>query len=258
MTLTPDQVATFERDGFVAVPRLLAPEEVEALRRRTEQIILGEIEMPPGFQQFTQIEPTLVGKEITGRERLNAVRKLWQLWKFDPVFEALIRHPAILGVVEALLGPDLKFFGDQMLLKPPFHGSAKPYHQDSPYWPIDPPALVTCWIALDDSTRENGCMRFLPGSHRRGMIQHRHLEGPHIVPEDYGAMDTSGEVGVELKAGGATFHHSLTLHETSANTTPYPRRAHTLAYMSAQSRYTGKPPQPDYPLVRGRAYEGCV
>jgi phytanoyl-CoA hydroxylase len=258
MTLTADQVAAYERDGFIAIPQLLAPEEVEALRRRTEQIILGEVEMPSEFDRFVMIEPALVGKELTRRERLQAVRKLWQLWKFDPVFEALVHHPAIVGVVQSLLGPDIKFFGDQMMLKPPFHGSAKPYHQDSPYWPIDPPALVTCWIALDDSTCDNGCMRFLPGSHRGGIIPHRHLEGPHMVPEEYGAMDTAGEVAVELKAGGATFHHSCTLHETAANTTPYPRRAHTLAYMSARSRYTGDPPQPEYPLVRGREYEGCV
>jgi phytanoyl-CoA hydroxylase len=258
MGLTTDQVAAYERDGFVAVPQLLSPEEVEALRRRTEAIILGEVAMPPEFEKYLQIEPSLAGQEPTGRERLNAVRKLWQLWKFDPVFEALIRHPAILDVVESLIGPDIKFFGDQMLLKPPFHGSAKPMHQDSPYWPIDPPALVTCWIALDDATVENGCMRFLPGSHRRGIIPHRHLEGPHLIPEEYESMDTTGEVCVELKAGGASFHHSCTLHETSANTTPYPRRAHTLAYMSAHSRYTGQPPQPDYPLVRGREFEGCV
>ena len=74
MTLTADQVAAFERDGFVVVPRLLAPEEVEALRRRTEQIILGEVSMPPEFDRFIQIEPSLEGRELAGRERLGAVR----------------------------------------------------------------------------------------------------------------------------------------------------------------------------------------
>ena len=174
--------------------------------------------------------------------------------------DGFIAVPELLGKaeVEALLGPDIKFFGDQMLLTPPFHGSAKPYHQDSAYWTIDPPALVTCWIALDDSTIENGCMRFLPGSHRWGVVPHRHLDPVHWVPEELEAMDLSREVCVELKAGGATFHHSATLHQSLPNTTPYPRRGHTLAYMSAQSRYTGKPPQPEYPLVRGREYAGCV
>jgi phytanoyl-CoA hydroxylase len=145
-----------------------------------------------------------------------------------------------------------------MLLKPPFHGSAKPYHQDSPYWPIDPPALVTCWMALDDATTTNGCMRFLPGSHRLGMLPHYHLEETHLVPEGYEAFDTSQEVAVELKAGSCTFHHSLALHETSPNRSPYPRRAMTWAYMSAQSRYTGPAPQPEFPLIRGRAYPDCV
>src|SRR5947207_14835215 len=108
MGLRAEQVAAFVRDGFIAVPQLLAAEEVGALRRRTEEIILGELAMPPEFDRYLQIEPALEGRELAGAERLQAVRKMWQLWKFDPVFEALIHHPAILGVVEALLGHGIK------------------------------------------------------------------------------------------------------------------------------------------------------
>jgi ectoine hydroxylase-related dioxygenase (phytanoyl-CoA dioxygenase family) len=245
----------FERDGFVAVHHVLTAAEVAELRERTEQIILGQVPFP---EQYIQIEPSIRRGEVTVENRLNAVRKMWELTRHDPVFARYARHPGIVSVVEELLGPDIKLYADQMLLKPPFHGSAKPYHQDSPYWPIDPPALVTCWMALDDATTTNGCMRFLPGSHQLGALPHYHLEGPHLVPEGYETFDTSHEVAVELKAGSCTFHHSLTLHQTSPNTSPYPRRGMTWAYMSARSRYTGPPPQPEFPLIRGRAYPDCV
>jgi ectoine hydroxylase-related dioxygenase (phytanoyl-CoA dioxygenase family) len=247
--------ALFERDGFVAVPNLLTPEEVAELKRRTDQIILGEVPFP---KQYIQVEPAIQRGEVTVASPIDAVRKIWELTVHDELFAAYARHPKILAVVEELIGPDIKLYADQMFLKPPLHGSVKPYHQDSPYWPIDPPALATCWLAMDDATIENGCMRFLPGSHERGIIPHYHLEGPHMVPEGYESFDTSEEVAVELKAGSGTFHHSLTLHQTLPNRSPHPRRAMTWAYMSARSRYTGPPPQPQFPLLRGREYPGCV
>src|SRR5262245_37041956 len=92
---TTEQVAAFERDGFIAVPQLLSKAEVEALRRRTEQIIMGEVPMPPEFQRCVQIEPSLEGRELAGKERLRAVRKMWSLAQFDPLFESLVYHPNI-------------------------------------------------------------------------------------------------------------------------------------------------------------------
>jgi phytanoyl-CoA hydroxylase len=256
MALTEEQKASFWENGFLPVHDVLSPEEVEALRKRTEQIILGEVPFP---QQFMMIEPELAGRNVEEVPAIFRIRKLWELTQHDPVFQEYARHPKIVEVVCDLLGPDIKLYADQMLLKPPFHGSAKPYHQDSPYWPIEPMELATCWMALDDATVENGCMRFLPGTHKLGPLEHHHLEGPHIVPEGWEDMSKRpDEVAVELKAGSCCFHHSLTLHETSPNRTPHPRRAMTTAYMRATSRYTGKPPMPEYLHIAGRSYPGCV
>lgn len=256
MALTEEQKAAFWQNGFLPVHNVLDATEVEALRKRTEQIILGEVTFP---QEYLQIEPELAGNDVTNVPAIFRVRKLWNLTRYDPVFQEYARHPKIVGVIGDLLGPDIKLFADQMLLKPPFHGSAKPYHQDSPYWPIEPMELVTCWMALDDASVENGCMRFLPGTHKLGPLEHHHLEGPHIVPEGWEEMSKRPEeVAVELKAGSCCFHHSLTLHETAPNRTPHPRRAMTTAYMRANSRYTGNAPQPEYLSIAGRSYPGCV
>ena len=187
---------------------------------------------------------------------LAAVRKVEQLVATDPLFGELARDPGILGVITSILGPDLKLFRDALMMKPAHHGSAKPYHQDSPYWPIEPPDLCSVWIALDEATVENGCMRVLPGSHRWGMLEHKHLED-YQVEED--RLDLSGEVSVPLAPGGALFFHSLLLHATSPNTSDRPRRAMVLSYMSARSRYTRDPAtKPAYLLLQGREYPGCV
>ena len=134
-------------------------------------------------------------------------------------------------MVQRLLGPDLKIYVDQTLCKPPRLGSAKPPHQDSAYWTsIDPPNLVICWMALDDATEENGCMRFIPGSHKLGVIEHKRLEDFRVEDEK---VDYASEVCVPLKAGGCSFHHSLAMHRTDANRSDDRRIGLTVAYMSA-------------------------
>ena len=103
-------------------------------------------------------------------------------------------------MVRSLIGPDLKIYVDQTLCKPPKVGSAKPPHQDSAYWTnIDPPSLVICWMPLDDATEENGCMRFIPGSHQLGVIEHKHLEDFRV--EDDRVDDVDGPAWALLSAG---------------------------------------------------------
>jgi len=135
-------------------------------------------------------------------------------------------------------------------------GSAKAPHQDSAYWTtIDPPGLVICWMALDDATEDNGCMRFVPGSHKHGVVEHKRLEDFRVEDHDF---DYASEVAVPLKAGGCSFHHSLILHRTDANTSPERRIGLTVAYMSSRSKYVGQEEQPEYELVQGASFEGCV
>ena len=124
-------------------------------------------------QKFVGIEPRVARGELAENPvRFNNVRKISQLTKFDPLFKEYSRHPRILDVVTSLIGPDLKIFLDQTLCKPARVGSAKPPHQDSAYWTrIDPPDIVTCWMALDDSRKGTAVCRFIPGSHKKGVIE---------------------------------------------------------------------------------------
>lgn len=254
MPLTQEEIDQFNERGFLPREELLTPLEVKALHQRLEDIGNEVVEFPP---EYVQIEPMVKSGELEEDSvRFNNVRKIWNLTKYDALFKEYARHPAILDVVHSLLGPNLKIYVDQTLCKPPRVGSAKPPHQDSAYWTsIDPPNLVICWMALDDATEENGCMRFIPGSHKLGVIEHKHLEDFRVEDEK---VDYAREVAVPLKAGGCSFHHSLAMHRTDLNTSPDRRIGLTVAYMDAESKYIGEAPQPEYELVAGQSFAGCV
>lgn len=254
MSLSQNEIDLFNDQGFLPREGLLSALEVKALHMRLEDIGNEVVEFPG---EYVQIEPMVKNGEIAeDAVRFNNVRKIWNLTKYDELFKEFARHPAILDVVHSLIGPNLKIYVDQTLCKPPKIGSPKPPHQDSAYWTnIDPPNLVICWMALDDATEENGCMRFIPGSHKLGVVEHKHLEDFRVEDEK---IDYSNEVCVPLKAGGCSFHHSLAMHRTDANRSPDRRVGLTVAYMDAESKYVGPDPQPEYELVTGQSFAGCV
>ena len=254
MPLMQEQIDHFEREGFLPFENLLTSLEVKSLHLRLEDIGNEVVDFP---EQYVQIEPRIARGELPKEPvRFDNVRKISNLTKYDALFIEYARHAKILDVVTSLIGPNLKIFLDQTLCKPPRVGSPKPPHQDSAYWTkIDPPNLVICWMALDDATEANGCMRFIPGSHKQGVIEHKHLEDFRVEDDQF---DYQREVAVPLKAGGCSFHHSLVLHRTDPNTSPDRRIGLTVAYMSAESKYVGEDPKPDYELVTGHAFDGCV
>jgi phytanoyl-CoA hydroxylase len=253
MKLAEEQRRQYERDGFLVFPRLFSRSDVSGWLRHLEELVRDEGRAP---RIRVQVEPAVERGEAAAEGPLDAIRKVECLVENDPVFLDLARDPRLLEPLTSLLGPDIKLFRDALMMKPARHGSAKPYHQDSAYWSIDPPDLCSAWIALDDATLENGCMRVLRGSHHWGVVEHKHLADFQVEEEN---LDLSGEVPVPLEAGGVLLFHSLLLHATSPNHSDRPRRAMICSYMSARSRHTGPPEtRPDYLLIQGREHEGAV
>jgi phytanoyl-CoA hydroxylase len=252
--LTDAQHAAFARDGFLIYGPLLLPDEVESLRQRLDAMASGDHPASEKLGIRLEAEAERGGlREVSPRDRV------WQIMgatRHDERFAAHARDPRILDIVAGLLGTDdIKLFTDQALMKPAFHGSDVSWHQDSAYWTaIDPPALVSCWTALDPVTEENGCVRMVPGSHRDGVLPHRRETFLHVE-----GVDLAAAVPVVLPLGGCSFHHSCTVHGSGPNRTPHRRRGFVTSYMRADSRWRGDPEKkPEFPLLRGRAHAGCV
>ena len=246
----------FFEDGFVVVPNLLDSGQVQALNQRVDAILAGAAPHP---QKFIHLEPEQAESPLVHIDKALVVRKICNLAILDPVIGELLETPSVISTATEILGPDIKLLNDQMLCKPARFGSAKPYHQDSAYWPIEPMELMNMWIALDDATPENGCLRYLKGSHKNGLLPHEEQLGHHRMPAGWSEM--SGrleEVVVPVPAGGCICHHSLVLHESTANESWDRRRGLSLVFMRSTSKWTSENPQPKFRLIAGQAHEGCV
>jgi ectoine hydroxylase-related dioxygenase (phytanoyl-CoA dioxygenase family) len=256
MGLTPAQVEQFREQGFLIIESILTQDELEAMRARADEIARGEL--PEGSRIVRQVEPAVARGEQAAASYAASLRKMTGLaLGHDPVFEAHALRPRIVARIQALLGPDLTLYQDQLFMKPPRVGSRQPYHQDQPAgFYIDPPdALVTVWTALDESTEANGCLRYLPGTHRLGALT-REQRAAYEVRALAGEL--AGEVPLILPPGGCGLHHGWLLHASNVNRSDKRRRGYATHYVSSQVRYTGPEPRPEFLRVSGRAFPGCV
>ena len=210
---------------------------------------------PPGDIRI-QVEPRVERGELDVDHPGDGIRKVGNLVQGDGLFRALGLDENIIGIIEQILGPDIKIFRNDLLMKPPGVGSQKGWHQDSPYWPIKPMALCSCWFTLDDATPDNGCLAVLRGWHKKGPLPHVKVTDDFVIQDEY--RDSSDSVLAPVRAGGGVFFHSLLPHYTAPNRSNKWRRATALSYMSAKSQYTKEGESPVYFHVKGQTYPGCV
>jgi phytanoyl-CoA hydroxylase len=253
--LTPEQLESYYRDGFIIVEDLVSPEFLEALRNRMREYTH---EGRPTDGLSVQVEPRVERGELQVDHPGDGIRKIEKLVEHDDLFQKLALHETIVGIAEQVLGPDLKLFRNALLLKPPSVGSAKGIHQDSPYWPIEPMALCQCWFALDDATPENGCIAVIPGMHKQGALPHKRITDDYVIEEQAYESKKDEMTMAPVPAGGGVFFHSLTPHYTAPNISDHWRRAIAMAYMSSKSNYTGEGESPEYFHVKGKTFSGCV
>ncbi|MBO7742846.1 phytanoyl-CoA dioxygenase family protein [Paenibacillus sp. MWE-103] len=224
---TDDHVRQYREQGFVAIEGMLAPGEAEACIAALMELIMDP--EPKAKIQFTRPQRELA----TAEERELAVRKVYDYVDAHPALHAAAFHPAIGAVVGKLLGEPAKLAQDQALLKPPYGGGEKPWHQDMAYGNLSyEKAVVGVWIALDEAGLDNGCMHVIPGSHADGA-------NPHYAVRDWQLCDANvavdRDVAVPLKPGGALFFHGLLHHGTPFNVSAKRRRALQFHYAPAPS-----------------------
>jgi ectoine hydroxylase-related dioxygenase (phytanoyl-CoA dioxygenase family) len=248
--LSEDQIDQFHRDGYLKFGRVIDDATVESLRAALARTIAEELEreeeagLPPEFA---------FGHDRKGERVERAIHQFVNLWKVVPEYAEVIRNPRITSVVKELMGADrLRIWHDQVISKPPRENKHFACHHDFYFWPLDRPRMITCWLALDRATPENGCMHVIPGSHRDPRFQPPGCDfSPdiHLAPKPMGPGEPSSlydEVRtwnvdrahpVELEAGECMFHHCLNFHMTPQNVTDRQRRAFIIIYMPDGTRY---------------------
>lgn len=225
----------YDNEGYLVVENLFGNAELADVRRRTEEIVAAPESAPQGVSVGREGD-TIADKSSSAGQN-NAVRGIAFMVRFDPAFKAFAQQPKLLDLVRRLIGPRIKVFRDQMLLKPP-GGQAKPVHQDQSYFRVQPEGdLLTAWIALDAAAVENGCMSYVPGSHRYGIFDiASDPERPvHHIPDTKG-ITLPEPVLCPVPAGSVIFHHGCTLHTSDANQTETWRKALIFHYSTSEAR----------------------
>ena len=163
------------------------------------------------------------------------------LLAFDPWFLNVARQPEILDMVCQVLGEDVGLWNCSFFAKPARVGTKTPWHQDGEYWPIEPLATCTVWIAIDNSTVKNGCLRVIPGSHRsQRLAKHDENNAPGLALNlelSSDEFDESQAENIILEAGQVSLHDVYLYHGSEANHSDNPRRGMTLRYMPMTSVY---------------------
>jgi ectoine hydroxylase-related dioxygenase (phytanoyl-CoA dioxygenase family) len=230
IALTRDQIDFYHREGYLALEALTTQEEVAWLRTIYDRLFAERAGRAAG-DQFD-----LAGADADDDEA--ALPQILGPSKYAPeLLHGLFRANAF-AIAKQLLGPEAQPQGEHAILKPARHGAATPWHQDEAYWN---PALqynaLSIWIPLQPATRANGCMQFVPGSHKDEVLTHHPINNdPRIHGLEVAAAEIDNAVACPLPPGGATVHTNRTLHYAGPNQTDEPRRAYILLF--------GVPPSP--------------
>ena len=156
-------------------------------------------------------------------------------------FLHLARDAEIVGLVSDVIGQDVILWGAHVFCKPAGDGYETPWHQDGHYWPIRPLATCTAWVALEPSSRANGCLRVIPGSHRgQHLHPHLHEDRTDLTLQQRmadGCFDEASAVDIELQAGQMSLHDVYMIHGAAANTSTQRRTGVALRYMPASSLF---------------------
>jgi hypothetical protein len=220
--LTEEQLAFFKENGFLAGVKMLDEKQIDSLR--SELATISDVNHPDHglyyeFHSNESSDPKTVLFHALGA------------WRIGGGFHDVLWNPRFVVAASQLLGGQpVRFWHDQLFYKPPKKGGVVAWHQDYSYWTrTKPMAHLTCWCALDDATEENGCLQYIKGSHKWGLLPKTVIAGELQGIKDFLNEEQNRQfehpVAAPVKAGEAIFHHPLTLHGSGENKSSLPRRA---------------------------------
>lgn len=213
--LTADQIAAYNRDGYIKGLRVFSPTEMAEHRRYFDEL-LAQV-MAAGKDSYSISTAHL---------------------RYGRVYD-LLTHPRIVAYVKDILGEDVVGWGSHYFCKMPHDGKRVSWHQDASFWPMSPSKTVTVWLAIDDADVANACMRFVPGSHHYGHLTYHLSEETenNVLNQTVDNAEQFGDpVDDELQAGEMSMHSDLLLHGSEANESDRRRCGLTLRYCAADVR----------------------
>ena len=228
--LSPEQIEQYREQGFLVIEGFLDADELAEWRQCTEEAIRVRIETTPYLHN--QAAPD----DFYAQVFLQALK----LADVHDGMHAIMHDPRLGKVAADLAGVDgVRIWHDQALIKPPF-GNPTGWHLDNPFWSFSSKDALSIWVALDDATLGNGCLWYLPGTHKSGRYEATDIgRNQGDLFKQYPEWLGIESVACPCPAGSAVFHNGLTAHGAGANMTARPRRAMTCAYMPDGSTFNG-------------------
>ncbi|MCA1654072.1 MAG: phytanoyl-CoA dioxygenase family protein [Sphingomicrobium sp.] len=224
----------YEQNGYTIFRNVLDPALIAEAGRHIEWLM----------DRNPDVRPERLGNRFVGE---------------DPFWLRMVSDPRLLDIAEQFIGPDIALFASHYLSKPPYDGQPVLWHQDGSYWPLDPMEVVSLWLAVDDSTPENGCMRVIPHTQHfdlQALQERKDVANVLNSGMDEGLVDESAAVDVVLAAGDVSIHHPNVIHGSNANHSPRRRCGLTIRYIPASTRIVSAEPWPSAFLLRGNPTPG--
>ena len=225
--LLPDEIHRYRREGWVVPSFQLPAAQVAAMREALDELLRRN----PGVRPEKLVSAHV---ERAGRDNGEGVHGV-------SAFLDLAKDPAIVDLVSSVIGDDVILWGCHVFCKPAHEGFETPWHQDGHYWPIRPLATCTAWVALEPSTRDNGCLRVIPGSHaNQHLHEHLHEDRSDLTLNQRlaaGSFDEAQAVDIELQPGQMSLHDVYMIHGAAANRSGQRRTGVALRYMPATSHF---------------------
>jgi len=222
--LTADEIRRFWDEGFLALPEVSTAPEIERLCGVYDSLFAQRV----GWEEGNLFD--FAGPDAP--EDTPVLPQLLEPSRYDRRLRKTVFRVNAHAIARQLLGPSAKLVFEHAMLKPARIGAATPWHQDEAFYPVySDYQTITIWMPLQPVDLSNGCMQFIPGSHKRAVLPHRRLnDDPRIHALEVYGVDLGQPVACSLPAGGATVHHCRTLHYAGPNLSDAPRRAYALGF----------------------------
>jgi ectoine hydroxylase-related dioxygenase (phytanoyl-CoA dioxygenase family) len=234
--LSSEQIKQYQENGFLVIEDFLTKEELEVWRAA----VSNAVEKRHGNKLPDRASVYGKGDDKEKDYYDKVFDQLINLWKDNEDVKKLILDERIGKMAAQLAGVDgIRPWHDQALIKKPWANPTS-WHLDTPYWSFSDRRALSIWIALDDATLENGCLFFIPGSHKKTTFENPGIgKNMDAIFDFYPEFRTSPSTAAPMKAGSCSFHNGLTIHGAHANMTPGYRRAMTCAFMPDGATYNG-------------------